>query len=109
MYRAESFFQLGSGMLAGPNILFQLALQLGFLVFLLEKSWVSMRTVILSMGMRVSLKRNSLSRGYASIAGPLYPGSQHAARWIVSVGPVYIVFVLVTLPFVSVVALKTLF
>ncbi len=96
-------------MLAGPNFLFQLAMQLGFFVVFLEKSWVSVRTVILSKGMRVSLKENSSGRGYASIIGPLYPGPQRAARWSVSVGPVYIMFVLVTLPFVSVVALKTLF
>lgn len=69
---------------------------------------MSVRTVILSTGIRVSSKEISSGRGYASIIGPLYPGPQRAARWSVSVGPVYIMFVLVTL-FVSVVALKTLF
>jgi hypothetical protein len=82
-------------------------MQLGFFVVLLEKSWVSVRSVILSKGMRVSSKENSSGRGYESIIGPLYPGPQRAARWSVSVGPVYIMFVLVTLPFVSFVALKT--
>ncbi len=53
-------------------------------------------------------------RGFASIICPLYLGPLCAARWSVSVGPVYIMFVyimfvLVNLPFVSVVALKTLF
>ena len=33
VYWAESFSQLGSGMLAGPNIVFQLAMQLGFVLF----------------------------------------------------------------------------
>ena len=42
--------------------MFQLAMQLGFLVVLLEKSWVSVRTVILSKGMRVSSKENSSGR-----------------------------------------------
>ena len=60
--------------------------------------------------MRVSSKENSSGRGYASIMGPLYPGSQRAARWSVSVGPVCVMFVLVNLPFfVSVVARKTSF
>ena len=80
MYWAESFSQLGSGMLAGPNFVFQLAMQLSFFVVLLEKSWVSVRTVILSKGMRVSSKETSLGRGDASIVGPLYPGPQRAAR-----------------------------
>ena len=70
---------------------------------------MSVRSVMLSKGMRVSSKENSLGRRYVSITGPLYPGFERAARWSVSVGPVYIVFVLVSLPFVSVVALQTLF
>ena len=84
-------------------------MQLGFFVVLLEKSWVSVRTVILFKGMRASLNENSSGRGYAWIVGPLYPGPQRATRWSVSVGPVYIMLVLVTVPFVSVVVLKTLF
>ena len=67
------------------------------------------RTVTLSKGMRVSSKETSSGRGYASIVGPWYSGPQHAARWSVLVGHVYIVFVLVTLLCVSVVALQTLF
>ncbi len=106
---AEVFSQLGSGILAGPMFLLQLAVQLGFCVVSLEKSCVIVRTVILSKGMRVSSKDNSSVRGYALIIGPLYSGPQRAARWSISVGLVYITFVLVTLPFVSVVALKTLF
>ncbi len=78
-------------------------MQPGFFVVLLEKSRVSVRTVILSEGIRVSSKENSSGRGYASIVGPLYPGPQRAARWSVSVVPEHIMFVLVTLPFVSVV------
>ena len=70
---------------------------------------MSVRTVILSKGMRVSSKENSSGRGYASIIGLSYLVPQRAARWSVSVGPLYIMFVLVTLPFVSAVALKTLF
>ena len=98
VYWAESFSQLGSGMLAGPNFLLQLAMQFSFFVFLSEKSWVSVRTAILSKGMRVSSKENSSGRSYESIIGPLYPVPQRAARWSVSVGPVYIMFLLVTLP-----------
>ncbi len=51
----------------------------------------------------------SSGRGYASIVGQLYPGTRSAARWSVSVGLLYTMFVWVNLPFVSVVALKTLF
>ena len=58
-------------MLAGPDFLFQLAMQFGFFVVLLEKSYVSVRTVILSKGMRVSLNETSSGNGYASIVGPL--------------------------------------
>ena len=59
MYWAESLSQLGSEMLAGSFFGgLQLALQFGFFVVLLEKSWVSVRTVILSrvcvfFGMRI--------------------------------------------------------
>ena len=73
--------------------MFQLVIQLGFLVVLLEKSWVSVRTVVLSKGLRVSSKDNSSGRRYALIIGPLYPGPQRATRWSVSFGPVYIMFV----------------
>ena len=79
MYWEESFSQWGSGMLAGPVFVFQLHMQLGF--FLLEKSWMSVRTIILSTGMRVSSKVYSSGRGYPPIIGPLYPGPQRAARW----------------------------
>ena len=89
--------------------MFQFNMQLGCFVVLLEKSWVSVRTVILSKGMRMSSKENSSGRGCASIIGLLYPGPQRPARWSVSVGPVYIMFVLVALSFAFVVASKTLF
>ena len=57
----------------------------------------------------MSLNENSSGKGYASIVCPLYPDPQRAAGWSDSVGPVCIMFVLVTLFLVSVVALKTLF
>ncbi len=91
MYWAESFSQLGSGMLAGPNFLLQLAMQFSFFVVLLEKSWMSVQTVILSKGMRVSSKENSSSRGYALIGGPLYPGPQRAAREVSRLSCIYYV------------------
>ena len=71
MFWAESFSQLGPGIFSGPNFLFQLAMQFGFFVVLLEKSWVRVRTVILSNGIRVSSNENYSGRGYASIIGPL--------------------------------------
>jgi hypothetical protein len=88
-------------------LLFQLAVRFGFFVVLLEKSWVSVRTIIWSKGMRVSSKENSSGRGYALIICPLYPGPQPAARWSVAVGPVYIMFVRVIFPFVFVDELKS--
>ena len=42
-------------------------MQFGFFVVLLEKSWVSVGTVVLSKCMRASSNENSSGNGYASI------------------------------------------
>ena len=109
---AESFSQLGSGMLAGPIFRVPVNYAGRFLCcFVKEESWVSGQTVILSKRVCECLRKRILRvGGMRRSLVRLYPGPKHAARWSVSVGPVYIMFVLVTLPFVSVVGVsRTLF